>query len=56
MDDPASGIEVVLDRPEMGGVELPWPDDKKGNTEDGLVGAEVGVVGADDEICSDANS
>ena len=50
-------MEVLLDRPEVGGVKLPWPDDdKNGNTEDGLVGADVGVDGADGEMWSEAKS
>lgn len=50
-------MDVALDRPDVGGVELHGPDDdRNGNTEDGFVGAEIGVDGADGVICSDANS
>lgn len=57
VEDPASGATVmVIWLADVGGVEDPSFEDKKGNTEDEFIGAEVGVAGADVDMHKDESS
>ena len=57
VDDPASGKGAMVMCDELGEEVAPDPDGgRKGKTEDGLVETDVGVDGAEDEICKEASS